>query len=214
MPVLVLATARPELSAQGGLRPGGDRFFLTLDALDEGAARTPARHAGSADASGIERAEGNPLFVIELARARSLGIERHVPLTLNGVIGARLERAADAGSRAAQCAAIVGETFTARDVALLSGRDPVEVPGALERPRRAALPPARGQRISASITRSSGDCGVRRLTAANRMRLARPLCAGGVRPEDVEILAHHLWEAVRLADADWVWEGSGDLPGL
>ena len=213
MPVLVLATARPELSAQGGLRPGGDRFFLTLDTLDEGAARTLARHAGSADAPGIERAEGNPLFVIELARARSLGIERHVPLTLNGVIGARLEELPMRDRELLQCAAIVGETFTARDVALLSGRDPVEVAGALERLAELLYlqPAAAGYRFHHALVR---DVAYGRLTAANRMQLHARYAREGVRPEDVEILAHHLWEAVGLADADWVWEGSGDLSGL
>ena len=38
MPLLVVATARPELAAHGGLRPGGDRFFLD--------ARRPRRRDG------------------------------------------------------------------------------------------------------------------------------------------------------------------------
>jgi class 3 adenylate cyclase/tetratricopeptide (TPR) repeat protein len=213
IPVLVVATARPELSAQGGLRPGGDRFFLTLDALDEGAARSLARHAGSADASGIERAEGNPLFVIELARARALGIERHVPLTLNGVIGARLEELPPPDRELLQCAAIVGETFTARDVARLSGRDPIEVAGALERLAELLYlhRVSGGYRFHHALVR---DVAYGRLTAADRMRLHARYAQAGVPPDDVEILAHHLWEAVGPADADWVWEGSGDLPGL
>jgi len=32
--VLIVATARPELIDRAGLRPGGDRFFLELGALD------------------------------------------------------------------------------------------------------------------------------------------------------------------------------------
>jgi hypothetical protein len=82
MPLLVVGTARPELAARGGVRPGGDRFFLTLDALDAEAARVLARHAGSSDATGVERA-GTPL-VIELARARSLGVGRDVPSRSTG----------------------------------------------------------------------------------------------------------------------------------
>jgi tetratricopeptide (TPR) repeat protein len=213
MPLLVVATARPELAAQGGLRPGGDRFFLTLDALDDGTARALARHAGSADASGIERAEGNPLYVIELARARSLGIARPVPLTLNGVIGARLEELPPPDRELLQCAALVGETFTARDVALLSSRDPVEVAGALERlaERLYLHPAAGGWRFHHALVR---DVAYGRLTTADRMRLHARYAREGVRPEDVEVLAHHLWEAVGPADADWVWEDSADLPEL
>ena len=213
MPLLVVATARPELAAQGGLRPGGDRFFLTLDALDDGTARALARHAGSADAAGIERAEGNPLYVIELARARSLGIARDVPLTLTGVIGARLEELPAPDQELLQCAAVVGETFAARDVALLSGRAPGEVAGALERlaERRYLQSAPGGYRFHHALVR---DVAYGRLTTADRMRLHARYARDGVGPEDVELLAHHLWEAVGPADAEWVWEDSPDLPGL
>jgi class 3 adenylate cyclase len=213
MPLLVMATARPELAAEGGLRPGGDRFFLALDALDDRMARALARHAGSADASGIERAEGNPLYVIELARARSLGIARDVPLTLNGVIGARLEELTLPDRELLQCAAVVGETFTARDVALLSAGDPARVAEALERlAERLYLHPAPGgYRFHHALVR---DVAYGRLTTADRMRLHARYAREGVRPEEVEVLAHHLWEAVGSADAEWVWEDSPDLPGL
>jgi class 3 adenylate cyclase/tetratricopeptide (TPR) repeat protein len=213
MPVLVVATARPELAAQGAVRPGGDRFFLGLDALDRDSAQALARHAGSADAAGIERAEGNPLFVIELARARSLGIGRDVPLTLHGVIGARLEELPLPDRALLQCAAIVGETFTAADVALLAGRLPGDVASALSRlaDQLYLYPAVGGYRFHHALVR---DVAYERLTTSDRMRLHARYAQAGVRPVDAEILAHHLWEAVGLADADWVWEGSDELPGL
>src|SRR5262245_27866492 len=213
LPVLVVATARPELAARGGVRPGGDRFFIALDALDDEAARALAHHAGSHDASGIERAEGNPLFVIELARARSLGIGRDLPLTLHGVIGARLEELSPPDRELLQCAAIVGETFTARDVALLSDRAPADVASALERlaDRLYLHPAAGGYRFHHALVR---DVAYGRLTTADRLRLHARYAQEGVRPEDVEILAHHLSEAVGSADADWVWEDSEALAAL
>src|SRR5262249_28242026 len=124
---------RPEFATQGALRPGGDRFFITLDALDEAAAESLARHAGRADTRGIDRAEGNPLFIIELARAPSLGSEPHIPLTLQGVIGARLDELPVRDGELLQRAAVVGEAFTVTDAALLSRRPPGEVTSALER---------------------------------------------------------------------------------
>jgi tetratricopeptide (TPR) repeat protein len=213
MPLLVIGTARPELAARGGVRPGGDRFFLTLDALDREAARALARHAGSPDPTGVERAEGNPLFVIELARAHSLGVGRDVPLTLNGVIGARLEELPLKDRELLQVAAIVGETFTARDVALLSDREPAEVGGALERLGGLLYlqPAAGGYRFHHALVR---DVAYGRLTTADRLRLHARYAREGVQPEDAEILAHHLWEGVGLPDAEWVWEGSEDLPAL
>jgi len=169
LPLLVVATARPELAARGAVRPGGDRFFLTLDALDAESARSLARRAGSPDPTGVERAEGNPLFVIELARARSLGVQRDVPLTLDGVIGARLEELPWLDRELLQCAAIVGETFTARDAALLAGRDATDVAGALE--QLAGLlylhPVAGGYRFHHALVR---DVAYGRLTTADRMR--------------------------------------------
>jgi class 3 adenylate cyclase/tetratricopeptide (TPR) repeat protein len=213
LPLLVVATARPELAARGGVRPGGDRFFLTLDALDAESARSLARRAGSPDPTGVERAEGNPLFVIELARARSLGVQRDVPLTLDGVIGARLEELPRPDRELLQCAAIVGETFTARDAALLSGRDATDVAGALE--QLAGLlylhPVAGGYRFHHVLVR---DVAYGRLTTADRMRLHARYAQEGVGPDDAEIRAHHLWEAAGLVDADWVWEDSGELTAL
>ncbi len=213
MPLLVIATARPELAAQGGVRPGGDRFFLTLDALDADAARTLASQAGGGHAAGVERAEGNPLFVIELARARSLGVARDVPLTLHGVIGARLEELPLPDRELLQCAAVVGETFTPQDVGLLSGRDPAEVAGALE--RLAGLlylqPTAAGYRFHHALVR---DVAYARLTTSDRMHLHARYGREGVRAEDAEVLAHHLWEAAGPPDADWVWEGAGELEAI
>ena len=212
MPLLVVATARPELAAQGGLRPGGDRFFLTLDALDDGTARALARHAGSADATGIERAEGNPLYVIELARARSLGIARDVAAHAAGVIGARLEELPAPDQELLQFAAVVGETFAARDVALLSGRAPGEVAGALERlaERRYLHPPPGGYRFHHALVR---DVAYGRLTTADRMRLHARYARDGVGRKRSRLLAHHLWEAVGPADAEWVWRTVRTFPG-
>lgn len=211
--MLVIGTARPEFAMLGGIRPGGDRFFLTLDPLDERSARALAREAGGGEVLGIGRAEGNPLFVIELARARSLGSSADVPLTLQGVIGARLDELPPADRELLQRAAIVGETFTAGDVALLSGREPAEVAVALERLAELlyVLPVARGLRFHHALVR---DVAYGRVATAERLRLHARFALDGVNPEDAEVLAYHLWAAVGVPDADWVWEGSDHLSDL
>jgi tetratricopeptide (TPR) repeat protein len=210
MPVLVLGTARPEFGTQHGLRPGGDRFFVTLDALDEAGARSLARHGGSPDTQRLERAEGNPLFILELARARSLGSARDVPITLQGVIGARLDELPPRDRELLQRAAVVGETFAARDAALLTDRDPAEVARALDRLADLLYlhPVPGGQRFHHALVR---DVAYGRLTTTDRMRLHARYSRDGVRADDAEALAHHLWEAVGPADADWVWEGSEEM---
>jgi class 3 adenylate cyclase/tetratricopeptide (TPR) repeat protein len=211
--VLVIGTARPEMAAQARLRPGGDRFFITLDALDDVTARALARSAGAAEPAGVERAEGNPLFIIELARARSLAAGRDVPLTLQGVIGARLDELPPPDRELLQRAAVAGDTFTIEDAATLATRDPGDVADTLWRltELRYVHPVAGGVRFHHALLR---DVAYGRLTATERMRLHAQYARDRVAPDDVEALAHHLWEAVGPTDADWVWEGSDEAGEL
>src|SRR4029077_18905588 len=88
-PLMVIATARPEFAEAAGLRLSGDRFFIELEGLDPDEARALAANAGSSAPGGLLRAEGNPLFIVELARARDPAGE--LPLTLQGALGARLD---------------------------------------------------------------------------------------------------------------------------
>jgi class 3 adenylate cyclase/tetratricopeptide (TPR) repeat protein len=208
-PFLVVATARPEFGAQAGLRPGGDRFFITLDPLDKDHARSLARHVGAVDASGLERAGGNPLFIIELARAREAGAS-DVPITLQGVIGARLDELAPGERELLQRASIVGETFTTRDAALLSSGDQADVDRMLARlvDLRYLYPADGRHRFHHALVR---DVAYGRLTAAERMHLHARYAKEGVAADDAEALAHHYWEAVGHADAEWVWENGAEL---
>src|SRR5262249_43186205 len=105
------------------------------------------------------------------------------------------------------------ETFTAGDVALLSGRERADVAAALERlaDRLYLHPAAGGYRFHHALVR---DVAYGRLTTADRMRLPARYPPEGGRPDDDEILAHHLWEAVGPPDADWVWEDGDELGAL
>jgi class 3 adenylate cyclase/tetratricopeptide (TPR) repeat protein len=213
MPVLIVATARPEFGAQTALPPGENRFFVTLDALHEADAQSLAHYAGSAAPAGLERAEGNPLFIIELARARQIGVAREVPMTLIGIIGARLDELPPQDRELLQRVAVVGETFTVSDAILLSGRESADVLRTLDRLAELLYlhPVPGGQRFHHALVR---DVAYGRLTTAERMRLHARYAQDGVPPDDVQGLAHHLWEAVGLQDAEWVWEGSQELPDL
>jgi len=213
LPVLIVATVRPEFGAQTVLPPREDRFFVTLNALHEADAQSLARYAGSADPTGLERAEGNPLFIIELARARRIGMAREVPMTLTGVIGARLDELPPQDRELLRRVAVVGETFTVRDAILLSRRESADVLGALDRLAELLYlhPVPGGYRFHHALVR---DVAYGRLTTAERMRLHARYAQEGVPPDDAQALAHHLWEAVGPQDAEWVWEGSEELPDL
>ncbi|MEK7860261.1 MAG: hypothetical protein AAB284_02770, partial [Chloroflexota bacterium] len=207
-PLLVIATARPEFAEAAGVRPGGDRFFVELDALEEEAAAELARTAGARDDATARRGGGNPLFIIELARSRTA--DDALPVTLQGAIGARLDELSGEDRELLQRAAVAGETFSGTDAALLCERDAADVARALERlADRLYLHPARGAyRFHHALVR---DVAYQRLPIAERMRLHARYARNAVHSEDVEALAHHWWEAMRPPDAEWVWEGEPDL---
>lgn len=213
IPLLVVATARPELAERAGIRPGGDRFFVELDGLGVPEAQALARHAGSPDDLDIERAEGNPLFIIELARARVSDPGAAVPLTLQGLIGARLDELPVRDRELLQRVAVVGVGISAPDAALLSGRGAADVAATLERlsERLFLHPTAGGYRFHHALVR---DVAYRRLPAAERLRLHARYAQDGIGRADVEGRAHHLWLALSGPDAPWVWAESEDLPEL
>jgi class 3 adenylate cyclase len=209
-PMLVIATARPEFAEAAGIRPSGDRFFIDLEALEPDAARALAASAGRDDAGAIERAGGNPLFIVELARARDPGGE--LPLTLQGALGARLDDL-DAADRALLArGAVVGETFAPADAALLAHRDVASVARALARlAERQYLDPLDGRyRFHHSLLR---DVAYGRLLVADRMRL-HARYAREARIDDVEVLAHHWWAALGDPEAAWVWRGDAALASM
>jgi hypothetical protein len=209
-PVLVIATARPEFAEAAGIRASGDRFFIDLDALEPDAAHALASSAGRDDVGAVARAGGNPLFIVELARARDPGGE--LPLTLQGALGARLDDL-DATDRALLArGAVVGETFAPADAALLADRDVTGAGRALARlAERQYLDPVDGRyRFHHSLLR---DVAYGRLLVADRMRL-HARYARESRIDDVEVLAHHWWAALGGPEADWVWRGEEALPAM
>lgn len=210
--LLVLGTARPEFAGSVTLRPGGNRVVLELAPLDEAVAQTLARSAGAADARAIDRAAGNPLFIIELARSRA-GHEDELPMNLRAAIAARLDELPGPDRDLLQRAAIIGETFGIRDVVLLTDRDPADAAGALARlVHRVYLASVSGRfRFHHALVH---EVAYGRLPIAERMRLHARYARDGVDPENVEALAHHWWEAIRPPDAEWVWEGAPDLADM
>ena len=207
-PVLVIATARPEFAEAAGIRPSGDRFFVALEGLEADEARELARHAGASDRP-VERAGGNPLFIVELAR----GSADELPITLQGALGARLDEL-DADERSALAhGAVVGETFGADDVAALADADPRATNRSLRRlvDLHYLDQVDRGFRFHHSLLR---DVAYGRLLLADRMRLHARYARERAHPEDAEVLAHHWWAALRPPDADWVWQNEPQLPAM
>jgi class 3 adenylate cyclase len=209
--LLLIATARPEFAEAAGIRPSGDRFFIDLEGLEREDAVILAREAGADDERVIERAEGNPLFLVELARAGTDGAE--LPLTLQGALGARLDQLPMPERLLLSLAAVVGERFSAADAAFLSQRDLIETGRTLSRLADLHfldLTDA-GYRFHHGLVR---DAAYGRLLTAERMRAHARFARERVHPEDAEALAYHWWEALRPPDGEWVWSGAPDLPTM
>ena len=208
-PVLVIATARPEFATEAGLRPSGDRFFIELEGLEAGAASALAASAGGTGDDAVRRAEGNPLFIVELARTRDTS--GALPLTLQGALGARLDDL-DAADRALLAhAAVIGETFAPADVAFLARHDSASVTRGLAKlADRQYVEPVDGRyRFHHSLLR---DVAYGRLLVADRMRLHARYARERADRDDEEVLAHHWWAALGGPEAAWVWKDEPDLP--
>ena len=202
--LMVVATARPEFPGMPLLHPGDDRMTLELQPLDPVSASALARSAGARDVD-IGRAEGHPLFIVELARARG-NTGAALPVTVQAAISARLDELLPADRELLQTSSVIGETFDVRGAALLAQRDPSEVAGTLGRLAHLQYVQAvNGHfRFHHALVH---DIAYGRLPIGTRLRLHAQYAREGLRSDDVETLAHHWWQALGSDDAAWVWEG-------
>jgi class 3 adenylate cyclase/tetratricopeptide (TPR) repeat protein len=209
--LMVLATARPEFAGSAHFRPGTSRLEIELGPLGLADALALARSASTVQEQDVQRAQGNPLFIVELARARLTS--PNVPMTVQAVIGARLDELPAADRQLLQQAAAVGETFSVRDAALLTEREPAEVAAALGRLShlRFIEPAGRSYRFHHVLVH---DVAYGRLTAEERLRLHARYAREGLSADDVEARAHHWWRAMGDTDASWVWADPIERAGL
>jgi class 3 adenylate cyclase len=232
-PLLVLATARPELLER---RPAWHRYALPLESLGEDTAgklldglvgaELPQRLRDAI----VERAEGNPFFVEELlATLIDRGVLQRqnggwafselpegfeVPDTVHAVLAARIDLLPAEEKEALQAAAVIGRVFWtgpvyelvggAPDFDLLAERDFVH--------RRAgsSLSGEREYAIKHALTREVAYASLPKsrraqLHAAFAQWLER---TGEGNDEHAGLLAHHYAEAVRPEDVDLAWAGN------
>lgn len=208
--LLVVGTARPELAGSPHLRPRVNRLHIDLSPLDAEASTLLARLAGNG-VEGMERAAGNPLFIVELARSRSRAGD--IPLTIQGAIEARLDELEPADRELLQHVSVVGETFDIHDATLLGSVEPGKAAAALGRTAHLGfiVPVDARHRFHHALVR---DVAYGRLPVAERMDLHARYAQDGVDPSDAEALAHHWWHALDPAEAGWVWENADTLAAM
>jgi class 3 adenylate cyclase len=203
--LVVVATARPEFVGTA-LREGEGRIQLELGPLDSDTARRLAAvvgREGRLQPASLERAGGNPLFLIELARSEAAGAR--LPMNIQAAIAARLDELDAEDRHLLQHASVAGESFTIRDAALLDDRGAGAVVGSTARAAQLGFLVADGPgyRFYHALVR---DVVYGRLPVAERMQLHARYATEGVDPADPEARAYHWWEALKPPDASWVWE--------
>ena len=222
-PLLVVATARPELVAawpSWGRRR--DAVTVWLEPLSEPEAEALLDGLGLDDLPEpvrrrvLDMAEGNPFFLEELLAGlhdRALATpESDVPDSVQAVLATRIDLLPPVEKAALQAAAVMGRVFWRGAVReLLEGESPdFAVLEARDFIRRRSGPSLAGEREFAfkhALTREVAYASVPR---ARRAQLHARFAAwvervAGARDEHAPYLAHHYAEAVRPQDADLAW---------
>ena len=216
LPVLVAMSARPEMDDHH-VQPDAQ---LTLDRLNSDEAhrmleRLPetARLSEDVREALVQRADGVPLFLEELARAMADGSEVNghaLPTTLSEVITARLDRVGEA-KRVAQAAAVIGRSFERPVLEAATGLEGPSLDAHLLRLLEHAIvePATRPDEMQfrhALIHEAS----YRSVLRADRVRVhsavGEMLVASGRAEAQPEIAAYHLGAAGRAAEAVPLWK--------
>jgi tetratricopeptide (TPR) repeat protein len=234
-PLLVLATARPEMLER---RPAWHRWTLPLEALHEATAAQlldglvgidlPARLRDAI----VDRAEGNPFFVEELLATlidrgvlqrqnggwacTDLPVGFEVPDTVQAVLAARIDLLPAAEKAALQAAAVIGRVFWTGPVyELVGGAPDFDLLAERDFVRRRAGSSISGEREYAIKHALTREVAYASLPKARRAQLhaafARWLERSGEGTDEYAgLLAHHYAESVRPEDVDLAWAGRDD----
>jgi class 3 adenylate cyclase len=221
VPLLVLATARPELLQRRGGWGGGkpNAATISLPPLSErDTARLlqtlleqPVVDAGTQETL-LARAGGNPLYAEQYARVLlERGDLGELPETVQGIIAARLDALSEQEKLLLQDASVVGRVFWLGAVETVGGRPRWEVEELLHALERKEFV----QRSRSSSVASESEYAFRHLlirdvaygqiprAARSRKHEAAAAWIDSLgRPEEqAELLAHHYLQALELAEA-------------
>ncbi len=230
VPLLVVATARPELLARrpgwGGGKPNAATLSLSPLSDEE---TTRLVHAllersvipAEVQASLLERAEGNPLYAEEFVRLLQ---ERRgdvaLPESVQGIIAARLDALRVEEKDVLQDAAVVGKVFWLGGLVQSDGRTrwateellhSLERKEFLRREQRSSVAGEIEYAFRHALVREVAYDQIPRARRAEKHRAAARWIESLGRPEDhAEMLAHHYLSAIELARAAGI--SLGDLP--
>jgi class 3 adenylate cyclase/tetratricopeptide (TPR) repeat protein len=220
VPLLVLATARPELLQRrpgwGGGKPNALAISLTSLSDDDASllvGHLVERTLGADERAGlIARAGGNPLYAEQFARlVNERDTSDGLPESVQGIIAARLDALPDQEKRLLQDAAVVGKVFWLGAVEAVDGVtrwQAEELLHALERKEFV-------QRSRSSSVGSEAEYAFRHVLirdvaygqiprgarADKHERVATWIESLGRSDDQAELVAHHYLQALELAEA-------------
>jgi class 3 adenylate cyclase/tetratricopeptide (TPR) repeat protein len=217
VPILIVATARPELFVRRPGWGGGKTNAVTISLSplsDEQTARLVnallARAVMPAEVEDVllERASGNPLYAEEFVRLFTEHSEPRppVPEAVQGIIAARLDTLQREEKELLQSAAVVGDVFWAGAVATLGKGERAEVEQrmhTLERKEfvrrrpRASVAAETEFAFSHALIREVAYDQITRARRAEKHSLAAKWIDSLGRPDDhAELIAHHCLRAL------------------
>jgi class 3 adenylate cyclase/tetratricopeptide (TPR) repeat protein len=222
IPVLLVATARPELLSRRPSWGGGKANAVTLSLAplsDDDTARLVhallERAVLPADVQQalLERAGGNPLYAEEFVRMASErgseGLE--LPESVQGIIAARVDALDPDDKKLLQDAAVVGKVFWSGALEAVTGRDRFALEERLyELERRELVRRERHSSVAGEseyafrhvLLRDVAYGSIPRAARAERHRLAAEWIESLGRPDDhADLLTHHYLAAIELARA-------------
>ncbi len=215
--VLVVMSARPEIADDPHVQPD---VQLTLDGLSSDEARglleqlpEAAQLQPELREALVQRADGVPLFLEELARGLTDGSEvvgSAMPTTLAEVITARLDRVGGA-KRVAQAAAVIGRTFERPVLVAATGLEGEGLDAELRRLLEHAIiePATRADEMQFRHALFH-EASYRSVLRPDRVRVhgavGEMLVTSGRAEAQPEIAAYHLGAAGRAVDAVPLWK--------
>ena len=234
VPLLVVATTRPELLTQRPGWGGGKANAATISLTALGEADT-ARIIGSIldrvgaspelHSAALAKADGNPLYAEEYAKLLSESRtpdDAAIPAGVQGIIAARIDLLSPNAKRALQAASVLGKVFWSGAVADLSGGDRWQVEEDLHDLERRELVRRDRRSSVAGETELSfrhllvRDVAYGQIPRAGRAELhaaaARWIESLGRADDHAEMLAHHYLRALELTRATGGEDGeAGEL---
>ncbi|HKC78337.1 MAG TPA: AAA family ATPase, partial [Gaiellaceae bacterium] len=217
VPLLIVATARPELLDRRAGWGGGKRnaFTLSIGALSDEETAVLLQQLldravldAAAQQAVLQRAEGNPLYAEEYARmlAEHDGGDLPLPETVQGLIAARIDGLAQEEKALLQEASVIGKVFwpgalPGANEAVLHALERKEF---VRRDRRSSIAGETQYAFLHALVRDVTYGQIPRAERAEKHRRAAEwlFSLAGDRAEDhAEMLANHYHEALTLSEA-------------